>query len=372
MNGAPPKDAIQPCLEAIERMTDDCGMLQHSRLIVPDRLHGYCLDDNARALMLMAEFEKEGLERRRTRRLACIYAAFVGHAWNDDIGRFRNFMAFNRSWVEDEGSQDSFGRAVWALGRTAALSRDMGLQRWAADLIERILAAGDLPTSPRAQAFVTLGLISCRERIPDRAATRRWLEHFGTQLLELLRSSRRDGWTWFETFLAFGSARLPEALLRAGIALERSDMQIEALGALDWLTGIQSAPEGHFRPIGKRSLGVPCSASPAFDQQPLEAWATIDACALAYTVTRDPRWLLESEKAFAWYLGANDAGLPLADACGGCFDGLHEGRASASQGAESILAFQFANLAIHRLRAAARAQKDDPALVPENPPAYQP
>jgi hypothetical protein len=339
-----------PDLAVVDRMTDTCGMLQHARSTVPDRRHGYCLDDNARALMLAAQCEAEDIDGPRAAALAGIYASFVDYAWDEPNGRFRNFMGYDRQWLEREGSEDSFGRGLWALGRTAELTRSHGLKLWATSLADRVIPCSAFLASPRARAFAILGLAAYLEVYPGHRAARGQLGAFATDLLELLRAQRRPRWTWFEPVLAYDNARLPEALLRSAIALQREDMQAEALDALRWLCHQQTAPAGHFRPVGTQSFGAAYQPPRPFDQQPLEAWATIDACALAFRQTGNRPWLEHAEAAFAWYLGANDLGLRLATPDGGCFDGLQVDRVNLNQGAESILAYQFAVMAIRRLR----------------------
>ncbi|MFZ5665709.1 MAG: glycosyltransferase family 4 protein [Pseudomonadota bacterium] len=347
---APPPP--EPTMSAVARMTDGCGMLQHSRSTVADRRHGYCLDDNARALMLAADFDAEGLVDSRPADLAKIYASFVDYAWDEAAGRFRNFMDYDRHWLETEGSQDSFGRGLWALGRTVRVTRDHGLKLWATALADKVMAESSFLESPRAEAFAVLGLADWLAVYPGHRPARRLLETFSNRLLERLRAERRDGWVWFEPVLAYDNARLPEALLRAGATFERQDMRDEALAALTWLVRCQTAPAGHFRPVGTDSFGHRYLSPKPFDQQPLEAWATMDACAAAYAATGNEHWLEEAERAFAWYLGSNDLGLRLATPDGGCYDGLQIDRVNLNQGAESILAFQFAALAARRLRAA--------------------
>ncbi|WP_210359091.1 glycosyltransferase family 4 protein [Sphingomonas beigongshangi] len=343
----------EPSFTAVARMSDGCGMLQHSRSTVPDRRHGYCLDDNARALMLAAMFEAEGIDSKRAMMLAPTYASFVDLAWDEQSKRFRNFMGFDRQWLEHEGSQDSFGRALWAIGRTAELTRHHGLKLWATALADKVIPASAYLTSPRARAFAILGLAAHLRVYPGLRAARLQLEAFAEEMLGLLRAGRRSGWTWFEPVLAYDNARLPEALLLASIVLDDGDMRREALEALDWLRRQQTAPEGHFRPVGTQSFGAEYQAPRAFDQQPLEAWATIDACALAFEQDGDRHWQEHAEAAFAWYLGSNDLGLRIASLDGGCYDGLQADRVNLNQGAESILAYQFAALTIGRVRRAA-------------------
>jgi glycosyltransferase involved in cell wall biosynthesis len=344
-------------LAAMERMSDGVGMLQHSIFSVPDRAHGYCLDDNARALMLMHRIEGDLAPRADA--LARTYASFVQSAWNGDNGRFRNFMAYDRRWLEDAGSEDSFGRALWALGVTAADARDAQLRRWAAHLFDQVAAQIHALGSPRTWAFALLGADAMLGAHPGHGLARRLVGELATRLHACLRQSRRDGWTWFESVLGYDNARMPEALLRAAIHLDDAEMRADALTALVWLDDIQTTAQGHFRAVGTDSFGREHAVPMPFDQQPLEAWAMIDAAVCADAATGDPRWATAALRAWGWYLGENDVGLPLGSVRDGeCFDGLMNDRVNLNQGAESVLAFQFAVCAVSRMMARARRPDD--------------
>ena len=343
---------LKPDLAAVERMSDATGMLQHSIYSVPDRRHGYCIDDNARALILMCKIDDvdEVLRDKWT----TIYASFVQYAWNPDERRFRNFMNFDRTWCEDVGSEDSNGRALWALGVAA---RDAGGRKhrdWASALYDATASIALDLGSPRARAFAMLGAAAMLDARPGHALSRAILERFGSELLQLLDAARRPEWSWFEIVLAYDNARLPEALLRAGQALGRSEFTSVGLETLEWICARQTSPEGRFRAVGTESFGRPYAEPLQFDQQPLEAQATVDACVAAFEVTGEPRWTTEAMRAYRWYLGANDLELPLATVQdGGCFDGLMPHGLNRNQGAESILALQLANCAISALSNAA-------------------
>ncbi|WP_375381928.1 glycosyltransferase [uncultured Sphingomonas sp.] len=346
--GNAPARALSPDFAAVERMTDSTGMLQHSIYSVPDRRHGYCIDDNARALMLthmIADMPEDQRDRWTT-----IYASFLQYAWNPDRRRFRNFMNFDRTWCEDVGSEDSNGRALWALGITARDAKVRKHRDWAIAMFDQ---AGSLALelqSPRAQAFAMLGAAAMLEALPGHELSRTILARFPDEHLALLAEARRPEWRWFEIVLAYDNARLPQALIRAGQALGRDDLVRCGLDTLDWIVGMQTSPEGRFRAIGTESFGRPYEEPLAFDQQPLEAQATIDACAAAHDATGDPRWIEEATKAYRWYLGSNDLDLPLASQSdGGCFDGLMPTGLNRNQGAESILALQMASCAISGL-----------------------
>jgi len=339
---------LSPVLTAVERMSDATGMLQHSIYSVPDRRHGYCIDDNARALILMSKID--AVDETVRDRWTAIYGGFVQHAWNPDKRKFRNFMNFDRTWCEDEGSEDSNGRAIWALGVTARDARAQKHRDWASVLFDETASIAFDLGSPRAHAFAMLGAAAMAEAHPGHALSREILTRFGDELVALLERTRRPAWSWFEIVLAYDNARLPEALLRAGHVLGRQDFLDTGLETLAWIAERQTSPEGRFRAVGTESFGREYAEPLPFDQQPLEAQATIDACLAAHEATGDGRWAEEAMRAYRWYLGANDLDTPLASvADGGCFDGLMPTGLNRNQGAESILALQLANCAISAL-----------------------
>lgn len=340
--------SLAPDIAAVERMSDATGMLQHSIYSVPDRRHGYCIDDNARALILMTQMPTLDDERRD--KWMTIYASFVQYAWNPDARRFRNFMNFDRTWCEDVGSEDSNGRAIWALGVAARDSQARKHREWATAMFDTTASLALELGSPRAQAFAMLGAAAMLEASPGHRLSMTILERFPDEFLALLAAARRPEWEWFEIVLAYDNARLPEAMLRAGKALGRKDLIDVGAETLDWIIARQTAPAGHFRAVGSESFGRVYAEPLPFDQQPLEAQATIDACCAAFEATGDARWIAAGEQAYRWFLGANDHDTPLATAQdGGCFDGLTPVGVNRNQGAESILALQLASCAISGL-----------------------
>lgn len=343
---------LAPSFAAVERMSDATGIIQHSILSVPDRRHGYCIDDNARALMLTAQLPDMDPDLRD--KWMSIYGGFVQYAWNPDQRRFRNFMRYDRSWCEDTGSEDSNGRALWSLGVTARDAREAKHRHWASALFNETAGLAFELGSPRAWAFAMLGAAAMVEAHPGHEPSRTLLAQFGEQLVALVDDAQRPDWTWFEIVLAYDNARLPEALIRAGLALGRADFVRVGLSTLDWIVGQTVSSEGRYRPVGSDSFGREYASPLPFDQQPLEAVATIDACAAAFAATREQRWRDEANRAYRWFLGANDLDLPIASgADGGCFDGLMPGGLNRNQGAESILALQSASCAILALSNAA-------------------
>lgn len=339
---------LAPDIAAVERMSDATGILQHSIYSIPDRRHGYCIDDNARALLLMCAMDD--LDEAMRDKWMTIYASFVQFAWNPDKRRFRNFMNYDRTWCEDVGSEDSNGRTLWAIGVAA---RDAKLGKhcvWATAMFDMTASIAFDLTSPRAQAFAMLGAAAILDVHPGHRLARSILERFPDEHLALLDVARRPEWEWFEIVLAYDNARLPEAMLRAGKALRRDDLIACGVATLDWIVSRQTAPDGVFRAIGSESFGREYAEPLPFDQQPLEAQGMIEACRAAFDATGDRRWVDEAERAYRWFLGANDLEMPVASgADGGCFDGLMPTGLNRNQGAESILALQLASCGISGL-----------------------
>ncbi|SNT08958.1 Glycosyltransferase involved in cell wall bisynthesis [Sphingomonas laterariae] len=355
-------DRIAPRLAAVERLTDQCGILQHSVFSVPDRHHGYCVDDNARALILMHRLGDARSDRSEA--LATIYAAFVQHAWNGDAGRFRNFMGYDRQWLESIGSEDSFGRALWAVGVTASEARRPDLRRWARHLFDQAaphaLELGNL----RSFAFAMLGAEALLEGQPGHPAALAIVEACGRRLSAALAATSRADWRWFEPTLGYDNARLPEAMMRAGLVLHDRAMHAAGLDALAWLDAVQTNEDGHFRAVGSESFGRSFLPPLPYDQQPLEAWAMVDAALTAWQATRDRRWHAAAHRAWRWYLGDNDLGQPIASAAdGSCYDGLMRDGVNLNTGAESVLAFQLAACAMAQTGLVTSDSPDRPGAV---------
>ena len=333
-------------LDHLRHLTDDTGIIQHAVYTVPDYDHGYATDDNARALAATVLLEESGLgERVDGRGLSSRYLAFLWHAFNPDNGRFRNFLPYDRRWLEEKGSDDSHGRALWALGMVLGRSSDDSLRGMAGRLFSQALPAALELISPRAWAFALIGIYEYLERYLGDRAVQSAQEELSGKLLDLYRENSSEEWPWFEHRLTYSNARLPQALLLCGGRMNCSEMMDVGLKSLKWLCEVQRAENGHFVPIGSNGWYERGGERTRFDQQPLEATATVSACLEAYAVTDDKGWYREASTAFEWFLGRNDLGLPLYDpASGGCRDGLHPDRANQNQGAESTLAFLMALL----------------------------
>ena len=344
-------------LAHVRALTDDTGMLQHAVWTMPRYEDGYCVDDNARALMLLALVEDERSQPPAlVRALSTRYLAFVRYALDPSRGRFRNFMSYAREWLEPQGSEDSHGRTMWALGTVVAHAADPGRRAVADELFRAALRAPIEFTSPRAWAYTLLGIHEYLRVSRDRddagvvIAVRKVLAE---RLLALFEEVCREDWPWFEDRLTYANARLSQAMLVSGIGMDRPDMRAAGLRSLEWLRNTQQSREGRFAPIGSDGAFVRGGAKAEFDHQPLEAAGMVSACLEAYRLTREAHWTESARTAFDWFLGGNHLELPVYDAAtGGCRDGLHRERRNENQGAEATLSFLSA---LTELRLADRA-----------------
>jgi glycosyltransferase involved in cell wall biosynthesis len=336
-------------LKHVQAMTDDTGMLQHAIFSVPRYDDGYCLDDNARALLLMALLEDAGSEDAAlVRTFSARYLAFVSHAFDRSSGRFRNFLSYARHWLEPCGSEDSHGRALWALGALVGRAGDPGRQSLAGELFHAAGPAVAAFTSPRAWAYALLGIDEYLKAFQGDSTAEARGRELADRLLGLFQRTSRSDWPWFEESVTYCNARLSQALIVWGDRLHRSDMIEAGMRSLDWLLSLQSSPDRQFAAIGSSGFYQRGSSPAPFDQQPVEACAMVSACVDAYRVHHDRRWLLHARWAFNWFLGENHLQQWLFDpSTGGCRDGLHVDRANQNQGAEATLSFL---LALHELR----------------------
>ncbi|MBE3122532.1 MAG: glycosyltransferase family 4 protein [Thermoplasmata archaeon] len=328
-------------LDHLMRMTDSIGIFQHAKHNVPDFSEGYCTDDNSRALILTVLLENLGtINSLILNDLATRYLSFVRYAWDEKAARFRNFLTFQRKWAEDSFSEDSHGRAVWALGTCIGRSRNEGFSQMAAEIFEYALTSVSSFSSPRAWAFALIGAQEYQRRFPGDRSARNSMEVLSTKLMKLYDENSSAEWKWFESVLSYCNAEIPRALIVSGRGLANEKMLGCGIESLNWLITVQTSSRGHLQPVGTDKIFERGNSKPVFDQQPIEAYSTVSACLEAYITTKDKRWYNEAEKAFQWFLGTNDLGIPLYDPVnGGCYDGLHVDRVNRNQGAESTIAF---------------------------------
>lgn len=336
-----PADLPELKLDHLLVMTDDTGILQHATFNVPRYADGYCLDDNARALLVMALVDEAGTEDPKVvRELTSRYLGFISYAFDQTTGRFRNFMSYSRNWAENCGSEDSQGRALWALGTLWGRSKDPGAKNLAGHLFRSALNATPAFSSPRAWAYTLLGIDEYLRSFHEDAHIESILKLLSERLLNLYRRTSRHDFPWFEDRLTYGNARLPHALLVSGAWMKNEEMTAAGLRSLTFLVSEHFSAEGYFAPIGSNGFYVRGESKAVFDQQPIEACSMIAACLEAEHSTGDTSWAERARWAFNWFVGENQLGLALYDPrTGGCRDGLHEDRVNENQGAESSLCF---------------------------------
>lgn len=325
----------------LRQLTDTVGLVQHAIGTVPNYAEGYATDDNARGLVLTVLLEELGKEWVvQTGELSSRYLAFLWYAFDQETGRFRNLMSYDRRWLELVGSEDSHGRAVWGLGTALGRSYQKGLCQAAGRLFELVLPALCESTHLRPTAYALLGLHEYLRRYSGDRAVRRARSILAKRLFNAYERSSAYEWPWFEDELSYANATLPHALILSGRWIPQPSMVRAGLDALDWLARIQTSPNGHFAPIGNNGFYHRNGDRAHFDQQPIEGQALISACIEAYHATSDERWKEEAHRVFEWFLGRNDLGVPLYDPTdGGCSDGLGPQGANMNRGAESTLAF---------------------------------
>jgi hypothetical protein len=337
------------------RLTDDTGILQHAIFSVPNTREGYTTDDNARALIVSTLLdENSDADRWEHPNLSHRYLSFLWLAFHSDSGRFRNYLGYDRKWLEDVGSDDSHGRALWSLGNVLGHSRNAGLRGAAGRLFEAAVPATLTFTSPRAWAFCILGMQAYLDWFPGDRAVQGARNTLANRLLDIYERSHSATWRWFEKSLSYSNARLSQALILAGWRSDNQRMIEAGMDSLKWLVAEQHRDDKEiFVPIGSNGFFIEGSEKARFDQQPVEACATVSACLEVYRLTEESQWLDEARRVFGWFLGQNDLQVPLYDVLtGGCRDGLHPDRVNENQGAESTLSFLMALLEMQAAKVA--------------------
>jgi glycosyltransferase involved in cell wall biosynthesis len=331
-----PRELPQPKLDHIIRLTDDVGILQHANYIVPNRYHGYCTDDNARALIAVLMAREMIPNSDAVTNLACTYISFLHHAFNEETGRFRNFMGYDRRWLEEVGSEDSHGRAVWGLGEAVALAESADIRDAARVVFEKALPALVDFAFPRTWSFALGGINAYLTRYNGDSEVRRVRETLADKLFEKYKQNATDEWPWIEDRLTYANGKIAQALILCGRHLDRNEMLQAGLRSLEWLMTVQTDPKCHFVPVGNHGWYPRDGEKARFDQQPLEALLMIEAFREAYEATTDEKWFSHAQRCLEWFLGRNDLNVPLYDhKSGGCCDGLSANGPNRNQGAES-------------------------------------
>lgn len=333
----------QPSLEHLKRLTDDTGLLQHAKFIIPERQNGYCTDDNARAIVAMTKYYKQYPEPEALK-LFEIYSAFLYHALKPD-GTVYNFLDYNRKWRTGESQHDALGRSIWAFGSVIASPPDSAYIPVIREFLDNA-SRHILSMPPRGMAYSILGLADCLQQFPDESEIKKLLIIAADFLVESYKKYSTPNWNWFEEIIAYDNAVLPAALFVAALALGEEKYLKVADKTCSFL--LENTYNGrHFSFVGSNGWYPKGKQKAQFDQQPIEVASTVIMLRGAYEATMNNEYLKLQRKAFDWFGGENDLHLPVYDfQTKGCCDGLGDGGVNINQGAESIVSFLLALLSI--------------------------
>ncbi len=332
-------------------LTDSVGILQHAKYSVPNPHFGYSTDDQARALIVAVKGALLRPGAADWDLLTSRYLSFLLYAFDSEAKRFSNFMDYQRAWTKHIATDDVHARAVWALAHVVAYSTRSGDRSMAMQLLDEAIPTTLAFTSPRAKAFSLLAIQTYLVRYSGASAFRREREELADALFSQFKENASDEWFWLEDELTYANARMPHALIEVGQWLPNQEMLDCGLEALSWLDAIQTGEDGQFVPIGSNGWFKRGGSRARFDQQPIEAYTTLDACLTAYRITHEDRWSQAAQRAFDWFMGSNDLGLAVCDlGSGGCYDGLHPDRVNQNQGAEATLVWLLSLLLAHELQ----------------------
>jgi len=328
-------------------LTDDTGIIQHAIFATPNRFEGYCTDDNARALIAACMcYQITGDPRME--HLIQIYLSFLHHAFDPQHRRFRNFMSYDRDWLEKVGSDDSNARALWGLGAAVKFAPHASVRDLATKLFADVIDTVEHLQYPRSWAFALIGMHDYLSVFGGHSLVRRLRQQTAEKLLDAFEANSSDDWPWFENIVTYANAKVCQALLLAGQWIPNTQMFNHGLKALRWLVDQQTAAQGHVSIIGNDGWLPRDGQKARFDQQPIEAMCLVEACVEAFRATGDERWLRDARNGFDWFLGRNDVNATLVDfKTGGCCDGLNPQGANRNQGAESTLAWLISLLTMH-------------------------
>ncbi len=337
-------------LDHLRILTDNTGMIQHAFYATPDRSSGYSTDDNARALRFISRYWAFSNDDS-VLPLAQTYMAFLLSAFNDKTQRFRNFMSYDRHWLDEEGgSDDCQGRTLCAMADALLNAPNDSISGLAKVLFEKALPVVKQLTAPRAWAWSLLACNTFIKRFGGAREAREMREQLARKLHRAFEQNASEEWCWCENEVTYDNARICKALLIAENVVLWKDEAYDGLHTLEWLLKIQTSSDNeHLSLIGNGGWMKKDGPRAQFDQQPIDAAGLVSACHDAFRITGDKKWLREMKKCFNWFLGANDMNTPLYDfkTCG-CHDGLHAHGVSRNQGAESTLSWLMSVLRMHQ------------------------
>lgn len=328
----------EPVFDHLFRLTDSAGISQHALGAVPDRRFGYCTDDNARALqVVVAELAADSASKVRP--LLDVYASAVLFAFDREVGRFRNFMSYERQWLDRVPSEDCDARAINGLAGLASSDLGVAYEQPARAVLLESLSSDPIADSLTAHAIALIGLHTYLARRPDDPAIQVHQHRLAERFRELTAPSQR-GWPWPQSSVTWGNGRIPEALVMTGLAMDDQPMVRRGIELADWLFENIVVPSGaYLSPVGSNGWWPKGGRPAEFDQQPVEIPGLVGAALASFAATGDSAWRDRADLAYRWFLGANVNGTPVYDpVTGGCYDGIVFRNVNLNQGAESVLA----------------------------------
>ena len=331
-------------LDHIRRMTDDTGIIQHAKFGIPNLKEGYCLDDNARALLMVLMAYKQ-MKIPLALELSPVYLSYIHYMQRPD-GKFRNFLSFSRNFLDEEGSEDSFGRAVWSLGYLLGNAPNDAYYQSGKEIFLHAVPNFEKLRSIRSIANTIIGICYYLEANPQDEGMTSRLRIMAMRLVEAYKLHHDTNWHWFESLLAYDNAMLPLALLHAAGILNDPDILAAGMESMQFLSDI-SFKEGYLSVVGNEKWYVKDGHHSVFAQQPLDALAMVLMFHQAYKLTKEKKYLDQLYLSFTWFLGENDLRMSLYDfETKGCCDGLESYGVNRNQGAESTLAYLIAHLTL--------------------------
>ncbi|MFO7939697.1 MAG: glycosyltransferase family 4 protein [Bacteroidales bacterium] len=348
-------------LDHLKRLTDDTGIIQHAKFGIPNLKEGYCLDDNARALIavLMTYWQKKD---KSALALAPVYLSYIHYMQNKD-GTFRNFLSFNRNFLDEVGSEDSFGRTIWALGYLMHKAPNDAYYQTARLLFFEAVPNFLAIRSIRGIANTMIGLSYYLRSNPFDEELTETLRDLAWKLMHAYRENSSTEWHWFESLLAYDNGMLPLALLHASEHLNDETIQETALKTTEFLTE-KTLNDGYLSIIGNENWYEKEGQRSHFAQQPVDALAMVLMYHQAYRITHKRVYLNKLFTSFMWFLGENDLRMSLFDfETQGCCDGFERHGVNRNQGAESTLAYIISHLTV--LQAFEEDEQHKPAYKKE-------
>jgi hypothetical protein len=328
----------------IKRLTDDTGIVQHAKYGIPNLKEGYCLDDNARALLMTAMAQQKN-KTTDTINLMPIYLSYIHYMQNDD-GSFRNFLSFSRNYLDEIGSEDSFGRTIWALGFLIYSYPKDSYHKLGLEIFNRSIPFFKELKSVRGIANTMLGMSSYLKRFPKDNMSKQLMYELTYKLINTYNTEKTDDWRWFENILTYDNAIMPLSIFHAAEIFndrEILDVAVESSAFLDSVT----LKSGHLRPVGSNGWFPRGKVRANFAQQSIDVMGMVLMFFKAYEVRKDKKYLDKMFKSYMWYMGKNDLEISVYDyESGGCYDGLEEYGINKNQGAESTISYLISHLTV--------------------------